>query len=131
MALQLIWASARYQVSRNGEKKQFAPKGYLTDYFASEADAAITANKHNPFFLFLSLTSPHTPYQALRRDYDRLAHISDELTRVYAAMILSLDRAVGTVISSLQRNGLSDDTLVIFTNDNGAPSKTILYIFIS
>lgn len=72
---QLIWASARYQVSKNGDKQQFAPKGYLTDYFANEADAAITANRNNPFFLFLSLTAPHTPYQALKSDYDQLSHI--------------------------------------------------------
>ena len=125
---QLIWASARYQVSRNGESRQFAPKGYLTDYFAKEAAAAITANKHNPFFLFLSLTAPHTPYQALKTDYDQLAHITDELTRVYAAMVVALDRAVGTVLASLRQNGLDDDTLVIFTNDNGAPSKPCAYV---
>ena len=125
---QLLWASARYQVSRNGEKQQFAPKGYLTDYFANEAASAITSNKNNPFFLFLSLTAPHTPYQALRSDYDKLAHIEDELSRVYAAMILSVDRAVGTVLDSLRTNGLIDDTLVIFTNDNGAPSECLSFL---
>jgi arylsulfatase A-like enzyme len=120
---ELIWASARYQVSRNGEKKQFAPKGYLTDYFAEEAASAIALNRNNPFFLYLSLTAPHTPYQALRSDYDQLGHITDELTRVYAAMILSVDRAVGTVLESLRENALIEDTLIIFTNDNGAPSE--------
>jgi arylsulfatase A-like enzyme len=122
-----LWASGRYQVSRNDDRRQFAPKGYLTDYFAQEADAAITANKNNPFFMFLSLTAPHTPYQALKSDYDQLSHITDELTRVYAAMIVALDRAVGTVLASLKKNGLTDDTLVIFTNDNGAPSKQIYF----
>jgi arylsulfatase A-like enzyme len=119
----LIWANVPYHVSRNGEKKRFAPKGYLTDYFAKEAAAAITVNKENPFFLYLSLSAPHTPLQALKSDYDQLGHIDDELTRVYAAMIVALDRAVGVVLESLKSNGLSDDTIVIFTNDNGAPSE--------
>lgn len=122
---QLVWASARYQVSKDGEQRQFSPRGYLTDYFAEEADAAITANRHNPFFLYLSLSAPHTPYHALRSDYDKLGDIHDELSRVYAAMILAVDRAVGTVLQSLERNGLTDNTIVIFTNDNGAPSKSI------
>ena len=122
---ELIWASARYQVSKNADKKYFSPKGYMTDYLANEANAAITANRHNPFFLFMSLSAPHTPFQSLKSDYDKLSHIEDELTRVYAAMIVAIDRAVGTVLQSLRDNNLSNNTIVIFTNDNGAPSTYI------
>ena len=113
-----------YQISLNDDKKRFSPRGYLTDYLAEETASAISAsaNKSDPFFLFLSLTAPHTPLQALRSDYDQLEHINDELTRVYAAMVLAVDRAVGTVLNSLDKHGITDNTLVIFSNDNGAPS---------
>jgi arylsulfatase A-like enzyme len=117
----MLWANVGYYVSKNGGTK-FAPSEFLTDYFASEAVRAIEANKHRPFFLYMAFTSPHTPLQALRDDYDKLSHIEDELTRVYGAIILSLDRAVGTILDALTKQGIRDDTIVIFTNDNGAPS---------
>lgn len=120
---ELVWANAFYHVSKDGEEeKRFTPEGYLTDYFAKEAASAISSNKGNPFFLYLPFTAPHTPYQALRSDYNKLSHIHDELSRVYAAMILALDRAVGTILKSIEDNGLADNTIVIFTNDNGAPN---------
>ena len=79
----------------------------------------IEANKDRPFFLYLAHWAPHTPLQATRADYDALAHIEDHTLRVYAAMIRALDRGVGEVLAALERNGLAEDTLVIFTSDNG------------
>lgn len=72
--------------------------------------------------MFLSLTAVHDPYVALKSDYDALAHIENHCDRVYAAMIVALDRAVGTVLRSLKDNGLEDNTIVIFASDNGAPA---------
>ena len=95
------------------------PAGYLTDYYTDEAVKVIEANKDRPFFLYLAHWAPHTPLQATREDYDALSHIEDHKLRVYAAMIRALDRGVGRVLEALERNGLEDDTLVIFTSDNG------------
>ncbi|MEN8159650.1 MAG: sulfatase-like hydrolase/transferase, partial [Myxococcota bacterium] len=63
----------------------------------------------------------HTPLQATRADYEALAHIEDHRTRVYGAMIRALDRGVGRVLEALRENGLEENTLVVFTSDNGAP----------
>ena len=57
--------------------------------------------------------------QALKSDYDELTYIDDHVERVYAAMIKSLDRSVGRIVQSLKENGLSDNTWIIFTSDNG------------
>lgn len=91
----------------------------MTDYLADEACHAIKANKNNPFFMYLAFSAVHTPLEAHQSDYDRLSYIPDELTRVYGAMVLALDRAVGKVLHALSENGLEENTLVIFTNDNG------------
>ncbi|MFP6815670.1 MAG: sulfatase-like hydrolase/transferase, partial [Pseudomonadales bacterium] len=61
----------------------------------------------------------HNPLQAKKEDYDALAHIEDHRLRVYAAMIRALDRGVGRVLKALRDNGLEENTLVIFTSDNG------------
>lgn len=113
-----LWASMRYATSYNGGET-FEPKGYLTDYYTDEAVKAITANRNQPFFLYLGHWGIHTPLQAAKSDYDKLDHIEDHTLRVYAAMIMALDRSVERIMAALQENGLDDNTLVIFTSDNG------------
>ena len=115
----MVWASMRYAARFNGSE-MFAPNGYLTDYYTDEAVRVIEANRHHPFLLYLAHWAPHTPLQASRADYDALAHIEDHAERVYAAMIHALDRGVGRVMEALRENGLEENTLVIFTSDNGA-----------
>jgi arylsulfatase A-like enzyme len=113
-----LWANLRYAVDWDGGER-FRPDGYLTDYFTDQAVTAIERNRHRPFFLYLAHWAPHTPLQALRADYEALAHIEDHRLRVYAAMIRALDRGVGRVMDTLRRLGLEENTLVIFTSDNG------------
>ncbi len=57
--------------------------------------------------------------QAKKEDYDALPMIKDHRLRVYAAMIRALDRNIGHVLQTLKDEGLDDNTLVIFTSDNG------------
>lgn len=117
-----IWANIGYAVTKDGGER-FEPDMYLTDYFAKEASRAIHANKHNPFFLYFSLTAPHGPIQGQKKDYDILAkYIPDEFNRVYGSVVLAIDNAVGTILQALEDTGLKDNTIVIFTNDNGAPN---------
>lgn len=113
-----LWANLPYAVEFNGGQR-FRPRGYITDYFTEQAVSAINANRNRPFFMYLSYNAPHTPLQATREDYEALADIEDHTERVYGAMILALDRGVGRVMQALRENGLDENTLVIFTSDNG------------
>lgn len=113
-----LWANLPYAVQYNGGQR-FRPRGYLTDYFAEQAVAAIEANRNRPFFMYLAFNAVHTPLQATRADYDALAQIPDHTERVYAAMVVALDRAIGRVMQALRDNNVDGNTLVIFTNDNG------------
>jgi arylsulfatase A-like enzyme len=113
-----LWAVMRFAASFNGSDA-FEPDRYLTDYYTEQAVKVIEANKDRPFFLYLAHWAPHTPLQATREDYEALAHIGSHRERVYAAMIRSLDRGVGRVLQTLKDNGLEDNTLVLFTSDNG------------
>jgi arylsulfatase A-like enzyme len=113
-----LWANLPYSVRMNGGKP-FQPNAYITDYFASEAVKAIRANRNRPFFMYLAFNAPHTPLQATKADYDALPQIKDHRLRVYGAMVRSLDRNVGRVLDELKAQGLDENTLVIFTSDNG------------
>lgn len=113
-----LWAALPYAVSKDGGPR-FAPNEYMTDYLGDQAVASIKANKHRPFFMYLAFNAPHTPLQAKKEDYDALPMIKDHRLRVYAAMIRALDRNVGHVLEALKAEGLDDNTLVIFTSDNG------------
>ena len=114
----VYWAVGRAAV-REGTGPRFEPDIYLTDYFTREAVRVIESNRNRPFFLYLAHWAPHSPLQAAREDYDALAHIEDHPLRVYAAMIRALDRSVGEVLEALEVSGLTGDTIVIFTSDNG------------
>jgi uncharacterized sulfatase len=113
-----LWPNMRFGVSYNGGK-WFEPSKYLTDYYTDEAVTAIKRNKNRPFFLYLAHWGVHTPLQASKADYDSLPNITDHRQRVYAAMVKSVDRSVGRVLQTLREEGLDDNTIVIFTSDNG------------
>jgi arylsulfatase A-like enzyme len=113
-----LWPNLPYAVYW-GDDQRFAPVGHATDYFTDNALAAIEANRNRPFFMYLAYNAPHTPLQALKSDYDALPQIRDHTQRVYGAMIRQLDRRIGDVMAKLKQAGLDDNTLVIFTSDNG------------
>ena len=79
----------------------------------------IENNRNRPFFLYLAHWGIHNPLQATREDYDALSHIEDHRLRVYSAMIRAVDRSVARVTQALEENGLTDNTLIILTSDNG------------
>lgn len=116
-----LWANVRYGIRKNNGPA-FKPNSYMTDYLADEASNAIIANKDHPFFLYLALNAVHSPLQALRSDYESVKHIRDHCSRVYAAMILSVDRAIGKILQTLSNQNLIDNTIIIFTSDNGGPN---------
>lgn len=117
---QFLWARLSYANSFNsGGEDRFEPGGYLTDYWTDESIKVIRANKHRPFFLYLAHWGPHTPLQATREDYEAVGDIQPHRARVYAAMIRAVDRSVGRINAVLAEEGLADNTVVLFTSDNG------------
>jgi arylsulfatase A-like enzyme len=115
-----LWANLPYAVQFN-DGPRFEPDGYLTDYFTNEAVNVIEKNKNQPFFLYLAYWAVHTPLQALKSDYDALSFIEDHAERVQASMVRAVDRGVGKIRQALKDHGLLENTLIIFTSDNGAP----------
>jgi uncharacterized sulfatase len=113
-----LWTAGGYGVRYNGGPA-FEPDGHVTDYYTDQAVKVIEANRHRPFFLYLAHWAIHSPLQTTRDDYDAYPHIESHTERTYAGMIRGLDRSVGRVLDALKKNGLDDNTLVIFTSDNG------------
>ena len=113
-----LWRALKFAAQHDGGPV-FEPPQYLTDYYTDEAVKVIDANKNRPFFLYLAHFAPHTPLQATREDYAALSQVELHRERVYAAMIRALDRGVGRVLDALRQNGLEENTLVMFTSDNG------------
>jgi uncharacterized sulfatase len=118
----MVWARSQFSASFN-KSPAFAPGGYLTDYYTDEAIQVIEKNKYRPFFLYLAHWAVHNPLQALKSDVEAISHhtIGHNL-QVYSGMITALDRSVGRIVDALKQNGLTDNTLIIITSDNGGAS---------
>lgn len=103
---------------RNG--KGIREPGYATDLLANESVHFIRGrDRTRPFFLYLPFGAAHTPIQAKSEDIARYAQIEDPIRRTYAAMVASMDSAVGRVLDALDQEGLAGNTLVLFLSDNG------------
>ncbi|MGI9455239.1 MAG: sulfatase-like hydrolase/transferase [Aeoliella sp.] len=98
--------------------------GYVTDRFGQGAVDFIELNKDEPFFLFVSFTAPHGPLHAKKEDLAALTHIENRRRRTYAAMVKSMDDNIGLVLDALRDQGLEENTLIVFTNDNGGQTGT-------
>ena len=117
---QFLWSRLTYANSFNNDgNERFEPGGYLTDYWTDEAVKVIQNNKNRPFFLYLAHWGIHTPLQATREDYDAVGDIKPHRLRVYAAMMRALDRSVGRINETLKEEGLAENTIVVFSSDNG------------
>lgn len=106
-----------YPLVRNEEYANV--DGYLTHQLTDDAIGFIEKNKEKPFFLYLAYNAPHAPCQAPRETIAALKHIQNPERRAYAAMIVEMDRDIGRVVESLQKNGLAEKTLLFFLSDNG------------
>ena len=96
-------------------------EGYATDLIAKAAVEVIREHdKKRPLFLYVPFNAPHTPLQAPREYIEKYAHMQNRRRRIYAAMVASLDDAVGRITAALRKNGFVDEnTLVFFCSDNG------------
>ncbi len=99
------------------------PKGtYLSDFLTDRAVDFIRRNRDRPFFLFLAHFAVHSPHEAkkeLVEKFKKRPAAGGHRDATYAAMIASLDESVGRVAAALDELKLADDTLFIFSRDNG------------
>ena len=109
-----------------------ARSGYYTQILADEAERFVRQHdRAQPFFLSLHFTAPHWPWvgpddEAISRVLTDLFHYDGGDLDTYGKMVRSLDDAVGQVLRALEQCGLHDDTIVVFSSDNGGErfSKT-------
>ncbi|MBN1509711.1 MAG: sulfatase-like hydrolase/transferase [Sedimentisphaerales bacterium] len=104
--------------------KEIDPEGHATDLFTRWAIDYLRerSRQKQPFFLYLAYNAPHAPIQPpkewLERVQQREKGISDRRARL-VALIEHLDAGIGKVIDALEETGLRDNTLILFTSDNG------------
>ncbi|HAT59830.1 MAG TPA: arylsulfatase, partial [Opitutae bacterium] len=99
---------------------------YLTDRLMEEGDKFIRENSEKPFFLMMSLYAVHTPLQGKSEKVARYEKVPEEQRQGdprYAAMVETVDDGVGRLMTALREKEIEENTLVIFTSDNGGMSK--------
>lgn len=102
-------------------------KGYSTDLITAKAIEFIERNTRAPFFIDVAYNAPHWPFQrpdapSVAVGNSRFLRATDSVTSTradYVSMVERMDRGVGEILAALERNGLTRNTIVIFTNDNG------------
>lgn len=101
---------------------------YLTDREGDEAVRFIRRHGDEPFFLYMAHYAVHTPIQCkeeIRKKYAAKAK-TNHTSPSYAAMIESVDQAVGKIMNTLEELKIKNNTLVIFTSDNGGASHVLV-----
>ena len=122
--------------------KSIDDSGYETFLLAAEARRWIRKrDKSRPFFLYIPFIAPHTPLDAPQKLKDKYSDLKDNrepsrsnadnvsrlarlrgvdsLRQIYAAVVDAMDQAVGTVLDTLEEEGLTENTIVLFFSDNG------------
>ncbi len=110
-------------------EKQHHEEGYLTDLLSHRAvdfveTHASAARAGRPFFLSLHYTAPHWPWETrddahVPAQLNTLFHLDGGSVDTYRRMIHHMDEGIGWVVDALRRQGLLQDTLIVFTSDNG------------
>jgi arylsulfatase A-like enzyme len=111
--------------------KQTLPGGregdYLTDRLTDAAlDLIGNSDESKPFFLYFPYYNVHTPLQGkpeLMKKYEAIPETERQGPPAYAAMVESVDESVGRVLAALDATGLRENTLIVFTSDNGGFAK--------
>lgn len=114
----------RHDLWRHSEKSParevFEDGSHFLDLMLREASAVVLDEDERPFFLYWAINAPHYPYQP---DSDRLARLRESGVEhprdLYSAFVESMDARIGAFIDVLDREGLTDSTIVVFQSDHG------------
>lgn len=103
---------------RNGKPEKF--EGYCTDVWFAETISFINQQKDQPFLAYLALNAPHGPFNVPQKYLNLYANakLTDRQKRFYG-MITNLDENLGKLVKQIKDNGQWDNTIFIFTTDNG------------
>ncbi len=115
----------RHDLVENGEPTRV--EGYLTDLLSQRAVDYVRRRDadRRPFLLSLHYTAPHWPWEtrddaALATQLTaKIAHLDGGSVRIYQRMIHHMDEGIGQVVAALETAGLAEDTVIVFTSDNG------------
>jgi arylsulfatase A-like enzyme len=109
--------------SKNETVFEDSGRHYLTDKLTDYAVSFIDESKDKPFFLFMAYSAPHVfivpKGEKLKKYFFAYNKFDEKYNPYYAAMLESLDDGVGRILSRLDELGISENTLVVFTSDNG------------
>ena len=110
---------------RNGEFLK--EEGYFTTLIGNEAvDTIEQQDTSRPLFLYVASLAPHAPYQAPDEAIKAYKDLpGDGHRKAYAAMITELDTLVGRIVDALKQKGMPDNTLIIFSSDNGGATSAL------
>ncbi|XP_052090818.1 arylsulfatase B-like [Mytilus californianus] len=113
-----------YEVDKGSDfrvdKKAEKPNVYSTYAYSQRADEVIGGhNKNQPLFLYLPFQSVHEPIEVPQIYENMYSNIKNKGRRQFSGMVTALDDAIGNVTQSLMKYGLYNETLIIFTADNG------------
>lgn len=117
-----IVSNGKHFKFKTNPPSQVADDVYLADFLTDKAVDFIERHKEEPFFLYVPHFGVHSPYHAkpeLVGDFKGKPAVGGHNDPVYAAMIASVDESVGRITAKLDELGLSENTLVIFSSDNG------------
>ncbi len=97
-------------------------KGYATHLIGKEASAIVTDHDTSkPLFLYVPFNAVHTPHQAPKKYLDMYPDLQGN-RKIYAAMLTALDDAVGQIVATIDAKQMRQNTLFIFSSDNGGPA---------
>ncbi len=101
-------------------EKLLEETGHATDLLAAEAVSWLKQHGQKPFFLYVPFTAVHLPIKEPEEYLARVpAGIQGDVPRQYAACVMHLDDAVGRILGAIEEGGKRDNTIVVFTSDNG------------
>ncbi len=105
------------KLMHNGKLEQRS--GYCTDVFFNAAMEFISAHKDQPFFTYLASNAPHVPLQVDEKYVAPYRGKVDETTAKTYGMLANLDENTGRLLAHLKKEGLEENTILIFLSDNG------------
>jgi arylsulfatase A-like enzyme len=94
-------------------------ENYLTDKLGEMASNFIEANKDKPFVCYVPFNAIHGPFQAPQEMVEKYSDEKDPKRKLVKAMLESMDNNIGTILDTLKKNNLMDNTLIVFLSDNG------------